>query len=160
MLDEVARVARLHKLSTATSLQIARFVDSHLHPMCAADRRRSIDDPTIGEYVNIFTTLDCGAAGNPLRAGRWLGGFLDTTDGALGSYGYTKVRIRNRPNRPKCSYLFARDKDGQDYFIRIGNTGLTQRQFDELKVGDVMSVWPEDKCGAGKARAVRDAVPW
>ena len=64
VVDELARVARLHALSRSTCLLIAQFIDRHLHPMCAADRRRSIDDPLIRGYINIFKQLDCGAAGN------------------------------------------------------------------------------------------------
>jgi hypothetical protein len=76
----------------------------------------------------------------------------------VGSHGYIQVRINRRPKSP--NFLFAIDKAGQEYFIRIGNTGLTQRQFEDLKIGSGMSVYPEDKCEPGKAWAVRDAVPW
>jgi len=161
VLEQIARTAELFTLSTESAFQVCSFVDEHLPAVCAVHRVRAIDDPTVVRWIEIFQALDCGASENILQQERWVESLEESNDPALAEVGYVLVSVYAPPKGSVGAtrqYLFARDKDGQEYYVPRRATLMSQEQFAALEAGTRLMVLPRIDTEEGRAIGVRDAL--
>lgn len=160
-LGEIARIVRQREVSPGCAAAICAFVDDHVPSMCAVHNERALDDPQIVDMIRVFQSLECGAKQNVLRRERWVESLDEASDPALSEYGYITVEVYHRPKDTFGAlrdYLFARDSDGQEYYVRQRVSNLDSKEFAQVKIGDRVSVRPAEYFDEGKAIPVQDAV--
>jgi len=127
--------------------------------MCSNHREYSLSDTIVVRFVQTFRDLPC-VGENPLKDARWgeLLDFGETEDVALANAGYLTARI----TRPFTDgfYVFARAVDGsRDFFVHRSATELSQRDFANLRLGQLLSILPGDSAPeTGRAWPVKHAM--
>jgi tetratricopeptide (TPR) repeat protein len=161
LLDTVSHLARKREFSAPRCRQICNFLDLHLLPMCGEHRERRLDDEDTLSLLAQARVWNCGDEPNPLRAERWTDISLTGNDDVLGEYGYVPATIYHRPQGRaggNAMAVFARGKDGTEYYVSRRATAMSANDFDGLKDGDLLSVRPADEGDEGKAWPVSDAI--
>jgi len=149
-------------LSPECCSSICVFADRHLEAICGIHRGTSLDDDEVRILVQRLGELECAQGENPLRREHWRNVTAEPDDPALREYGFNRATIYSRPKRAdgtQATYLFARDSDGNEYYVTRMATGLGRPEFEALRVGDTLSVRPEEEREEGKAWRVREAIP-
>jgi len=161
-LEQIAWTAQTIGLSPECATAVCSFVDGHLPAVCAVHRVRAIDDPAVIQWIEVFQQLDCGSVQNVLRQEKWVEALAESSDPALADVGYIPVSVYAPPKDAHGgaarSYLFARDRDGTEYYVPRRATQMSQDEFSALQVGDRLMVLPHLEREDGKAIGVRDVV--
>jgi len=158
-LEQIQRTARFG-LSEKCATVVCRFVDSHLPSVCAVHNEKTIDHPSIRDWITVLQSLDCGFQGNVLQSRKWGLSLQESADPVLAEYGYVPVEVYAPPRTARGtprSFLFARDSDGVEYHVSIRVADMSRDEFYGLRNGDRLLVQPEVDAETEKAIPVRDA---
>jgi hypothetical protein len=161
VVDEVYMNCRRFAPSKKCSKAISDFVEKHLLAMSSVHHTWKLDHEKVRQWFDFFASLNVSDGENPLRSDRWLDILDNKEDEALANYGYRTVEVYARPRLSQGvfqRYLFARGSDGTQYFVAERATSVSSSQFDEIRVGDRLSVLPQDVAVGEKATPVRDAI--
>lgn len=161
VVDEIYSATRRATPSPKCAKRITEFIEDHLLAMASVHHTWKIDHEKVRQWFEFFASLKLPEGSNPLVADRWRDILENKDDEALATYGYRTVEVYARPKLSSGvyrRYLFARDVDGTQYFVPERAMNVTSIEFDAIRIGDRMSILPQDRSTGEKAIAVRDAI--
>lgn len=163
-LSSLREIHRVHSRSTFAgdvAHQMCRILTDHLKGLCMVENDKSIDDDESIKWIKTWSVADTGTRENPLCAEIWQEVIEAKEDEALGAYGYRVAEVYHRPKLVSgkfSSFLFVRDREGNEYHLAQNNSDLTPARFEKVKEGDQFQIKPGVASDKLRATPVADAI--
>lgn len=166
LVEQLAYTAKDNReISEEAKLKFTGFVDQHLVSMCQEHNTLKLEAPNVRQWIRQLSALSINESQNPLTSNRWQNLLGTTTakefDADVNSDSdWLVVSVYYRPT-PYSSgghkpFLFAQDKDNQQYKVDRKTMDLADQIWETIKKGDPLEVLPVNKAliGEGQARPV------